>query len=45
MNDANESLSEEASAPMTRFLSAKSWNVQTLFDTSKLSQVIKEVED
>ena len=47
MTDSSKSLCEP---PMTRVLSAKSiahigyWNVQTPFDTSKLSKVIKEME-
>ena len=51
LNVDGESPSEEASAPMNRFLSAKIvthigyCKVLTLFTTSKLSQVIKQVED
>ena len=51
MTDISESFSEEASPLKTRELSAKSitnmryWNVRTLFDTSKLSQVMRKMED
>ena len=50
MTDASESLTEEAGAPKTRVLSAKTitrigyWNVRTLYRSSQLAQVIKEME-
>ena len=50
MTDARESLAEEAGASKTRVLSAKTvtrigyWNVRTLYRSSQLAQVIKEME-
>ena len=50
MKDVSESLSEEAGAPRTRVLTAKMvtrigyWNVRTLYQSTKLAQVIKEME-
>ena len=50
MTDASESLTEEAGAPKTRVMSAKTvtrigyWNVRSLYQSSKLARVIKELE-
>ena len=50
MTDSGESLNEEAAAPTTRVLTAKSmtrigyWNVRTMSEPSKLAQVIKEMD-
>ena len=50
MTDASESFAEEAGASKTRVLSAKTitrigyWNVRTLYGSSQLARVIKEME-